>query len=53
MKLDGYYLLSDVMEIENLRRTSREYLTARLRWILWGAEKPATDPRGKFLVIHR
>src|SRR5206468_838326 len=36
MKLDGYYLLSDWLEIPNLRQRSWGLVAARLRWALWG-----------------
>lgn len=50
LPLDGYYILGDLIDIENLRRSSREYLTARLRWLLWGADRPAREPQGRFLL---
>ncbi len=50
--LDGYYLLSDVADIENLRRSSREYVATRLRWLLWGAARPGREPRGRFLLAY-
>ncbi len=50
LKLDGYYLLSDALEVPNLRQRALEYLTGHLRWLLWGAPRPARKPRGKFLL---
>ena len=49
MKLDGYYFLSDLLEIPNLRRRARGAWTGRVRWLLWGAPKPEPEPRGKLL----
>jgi putative peptide zinc metalloprotease protein len=39
IKLDGYYLLSDALEMPNLRRNAFSYLGARFR-SLWGARTP-------------
>ena len=35
LKLDGYYLLSDWLEVPNLRQRAWDY-GAHLRWLLWG-----------------
>src|SRR5262249_13935290 len=37
IKLDGYYLLSDVLEVPNLQQRAGDHVKARLRWLLWGA----------------
>src|SRR4051812_37998522 len=50
LKLDGYYLLSDLLEMPNLRRRAWESVTGHLRWLLWGAARPDTEPRGRFLL---
>ena len=50
MKLDGYYLMSDLVEIPNLRQRSLMRLKATLRWMLWGAERPEHASRGRFLL---
>jgi multidrug efflux pump subunit AcrA (membrane-fusion protein) len=50
IKLDGYYLLSDGMEIPNLRQRSFDYTMSRGRWILWGGPRPEPQPRGRFLL---
>lgn len=50
LKLDGYYLLSDALEIPNLRQRAWSNVTGRLRWLLWGAARPAAEPRGRFLL---
>ncbi|HEV8603805.1 MAG TPA: efflux RND transporter periplasmic adaptor subunit [Tepidisphaeraceae bacterium] len=52
MKLDGYYLLSDWVSIPNLRPRAWETVAARLRWLLWGAARPAREERGTFLVSY-
>jgi putative peptide zinc metalloprotease protein len=50
LKLDGYYLLSDALEIPNLRERSLGRLAAHVRWLLWGAPRPRREPRGNFLL---
>jgi multidrug efflux pump subunit AcrA (membrane-fusion protein) len=50
IKLDGYYLLSDWLEVPNLRKRSFDYTMGRLRWLLWGAARPHAQPRGRFLL---
>jgi putative peptide zinc metalloprotease protein len=52
LKLDGYYLLSDWLEIPNLQQRSADYVKGRLRWLLWGAERPGPEPRGRTLVLY-
>src|SRR5262249_13887685 len=44
VKLDGYYLLSDWLEIPNLQHRAWGYLKGQLRWLLWGAAKPVLTP---------
>jgi len=51
LKLDGYYLLSDWVEIPNLQQRSVTRFKDRVRWLLWGAPRPIPDPRGRFLSI--
>jgi multidrug efflux pump subunit AcrA (membrane-fusion protein) len=50
VKLDGYYLLSDWVEVPNLRQRAVGYVSARLRWLLWGAKRPPREPRGGLLL---
>jgi multidrug efflux pump subunit AcrA (membrane-fusion protein) len=50
LKLDGYYLLGDALEVPNLRQRALEHLTGHLRWLLWGAVRPAREPRGRVLL---
>jgi multidrug efflux pump subunit AcrA (membrane-fusion protein) len=51
-KLDGYYLLSDWMEIPNLHQRSLDLFMAHLRRLLWGAPRPEPEARGRFLVTY-
>ena len=52
LRLDGYYLLSDWLEIPNLRSRATVYWMEHLRWVLWGAERPPPQPRGRALLIY-
>jgi multidrug efflux pump subunit AcrA (membrane-fusion protein) len=52
LKLDGYYLLSDLLEIPNLRQRGWESWMGHLRWLLWGALRPARGPWGRFLPAY-
>jgi hypothetical protein len=52
LKLDGYYLLSDWLEIPNLRQRASDYVLARVRWLLWGAPRPEQEPRGRILLAY-
>lgn len=52
LRLDGYYILSDLLDIPNLRRRSSDYFKGWLRWLLWGAKPPERDPRGKTLLAY-
>ena len=49
LKLDGYYLLSDWLEIPNLRSRSWERWLAWLRCVLWGAPRP--EPAARDLAV--
>jgi multidrug efflux pump subunit AcrA (membrane-fusion protein) len=51
LKLDGYYLLSDAVEMSNLRPRAWDRFMAHVRWLLWGAPKPTAEPRGRLLLI--
>ncbi len=50
MKLDGYYLLSDWLEIPNLQGRALDSFKGRLRWLLWGAQRPESKPRERLLL---
>ena len=52
MKMDGYYTLSDLLGIHNLRKRSRKRLMKYLRWLLWGAKYPTAVPDGKVLLLY-
>lgn len=52
IKLDGYYLLSDALDLPNLRQRGLDQVAARLRWLLWGAPPPTSRPREKTLLIY-
>jgi multidrug efflux pump subunit AcrA (membrane-fusion protein) len=52
IKLDGYYLLSDVLDLPNLRQRALDQTAARLRWLLWGAARPQRAPRHKALLMY-
>jgi multidrug resistance efflux pump len=49
LKLDGYYLLSDWLEVPNLRQRALDRLKGWLRWLLWGAPRPVGEARGRLL----
>jgi multidrug efflux pump subunit AcrA (membrane-fusion protein) len=46
MRMDGYYLLTDLLEVPNLRSQARTYFAAHVRWLLWGASKPPSRKNG-------
>jgi putative peptide zinc metalloprotease protein len=50
LKLDGYYLLSDWVEVPNLRQRALGRAKAHFRHVVWGGPKPAADQRGRFLT---
>jgi multidrug efflux pump subunit AcrA (membrane-fusion protein) len=50
LKLDGYYLLSDWLEVPNLQQRALRHFKAHLRRLLWGAPQPAAQPRGRLLL---
>jgi putative peptide zinc metalloprotease protein len=50
MKSDGYYLLSDWMQVPNLSTFGLQRWAATARWLLWGAPRPERIPQGKFIV---
>jgi multidrug efflux pump subunit AcrA (membrane-fusion protein) len=52
IKLDGYYLLSDALEISNLQQRSTECFRAHARWLLWGAPRPESEPHGRTLLMY-
>ena len=52
IKLDGYYLLSDWLEVPNLQQRALGYFKGWLRRLLWGAARPAEEPRGRLLLTY-
>ena len=52
LRLDGYYLLSDWLNLPNLRKRSQDYLMAHLRCWLWGADRPKRESRGGVLFCY-
>src|SRR5262249_6498758 len=48
--LDGYYLLSDLVDIANLQERSWRWAKAWLRCLLWGAPPPEPAKHGRFLL---
>lgn len=52
LKLDGYYLLSDAVECPNMQQRAYEYFKGHMRWLLWGAPRPAPERKGKFLLTY-
>lgn len=52
LKLDGYYVLSDLLDVPNLRRRGRARFKSYLRWILWGADRPTPEPQANLLFAY-
>jgi multidrug efflux pump subunit AcrA (membrane-fusion protein) len=52
LKLDGYYLLSDWLEIPNLQQQAAVYVKGQLRSLLWGATRLEAEPRGRVLLLY-
>ena len=52
IKLDGYYLLSDWLEVPNLHERGVNRFKANLRRWLWGAPRPDPAPRGGILFAY-
>lgn len=52
LRLDGYYLLSDWLEMPNLRKRALDHWMAHVRWFLWGAQRPNPVPRGRLLIAY-
>jgi len=50
LKLDGYYLLSDWLEIPNLRQRAWARTLGEMRWLFGRAPRPAAEPHARFLV---
>jgi multidrug resistance efflux pump len=52
IKLDGYYLLSDWLEVPNLQQRSHGYTKGCLRWLLWGAARPGREAGHRTLLTY-
>jgi multidrug resistance efflux pump len=52
LKLDGYYLLSDWVEVPNLQQRAAAHVKGWLRRLLWGAARPEPEPRARFLLVY-
>jgi multidrug resistance efflux pump len=52
IKLDGYYLLSDWLEVPNLQQRALGHWKSWLRRLLWGAARPDGEPRGRLLLTY-
>lgn len=52
IKLDGYYVLTDLLGIDNLLRRGRNRFKEHLRWALWGAARPLPEDRGRLLLAY-
>jgi multidrug resistance efflux pump len=52
IKLDGYYLLGDLLEVPNLLQRGQDRAKAHLRRLLWGAEAPPADPHARALTVY-
>jgi len=50
LKLDGYYLLSDLTSTPNLRQRAWDTFWSHVRWVLWGAARPQREPKRAFLL---
>ncbi len=48
--LDGYYLLSDLIEVPNLLERSRDRFKGYGRWLFWGAARPSGEAGGRLLL---
>lgn len=52
IKLDGYYLLGDYLEIPNLSQTAYFHWMSHLRAVLWGGPRPKRPSHPKFLFFY-
>lgn len=53
MRFDGYYMMSDWMEISNLATQGRNWLKSRFKWMFFGTNRPAIKETGIRSVIVR
>jgi len=52
LRLDGYYALSDLLAVPNLRRRGRDRMWAYARWVLWGGEFPKPEESERAVLIY-
>ena len=52
LKLDGYYLIADVLEYPNLYSISRKYWIGTLNAWMWGSPKVAEPPRARIALYY-
>lgn len=52
VKMDGYYLMTDILGLPNLRSQARSHLMGHVRWLLWGARRPERRERGLALLLY-
>ncbi len=52
IKLDGYYLLGDWLEVPNLLQRGQERAKAHLRRLLWGAAPPPAESNARALTVY-
>jgi len=50
LRLDGYYLLSDWLEVPNLQQRALERFKGHLRWLLWGTPRPEPERRARVFL---
>jgi multidrug efflux pump subunit AcrA (membrane-fusion protein) len=51
-RMDGYYLISDWLEVPNLRSRAADYWSQHIRWLLWGAARPQRAAQGRILLAY-
>ena len=51
LRLDGYYLLTDLLDFPNLYSKARNYWMGSLNSWLWGAAKPEAPTKRKWFVL--
>lgn len=52
IKLDGYYLLGDCLEISNLSERGANRFETVVHWLAWGARRPESEPRAWVLLLY-
>ncbi|MFO1062840.1 MAG: efflux RND transporter periplasmic adaptor subunit [Pirellulales bacterium] len=52
LRLDGYYLLCDIINYPNLYTTARRYWADMLTWALWGARRPKPPDRPWLVLLY-